>query len=251
MNTKRLLPALIAALGFGVAQAAPIVVSYYFDAMENTPPTAGIGALTTDLTGTGLTASSSVDISNIGFSAWQSSDAGNAELFGGGFSVVYRGGTNVGNDSDYATRNPGPGASDWNEHISFTVVNNSGSAWEITDFNFQIGWNLSANQSFKYYADILVGSDIEWNSDVSLIGTRNGADGDVDGQTYPWRGASNSMSVSLADGESATFRLYSNQNGGNRRLYINQFEAVMVPEPGTLVLVGIALGSVFFFRRRR
>ncbi|MCC5842993.1 MAG: PEP-CTERM sorting domain-containing protein [Verrucomicrobia bacterium] len=69
-----------------------------------------------------------------------------------------------------------------------------------------------------------------------------------------------SLNVLLGTQESVTFRIYTRTNtptqtGNNlfNRTQLNSVEltGVAIPEPGTLALVGIALGSLLLFRRRK
>lgn len=62
----------------------------------------------------------------------------------------------------------------------------------------------------------------------------------------------NTSSSSLTDLNAFGVITYKDALESNRKwLQFRQFEAVAIPEPGTLVLVGIALGSLLLFRRRR
>jgi hypothetical protein len=257
MKTKHILPLFAAVLSFGLAQAAPIVVSYFFDAENHanigTLATAGVGSLTSAssnaLVGTGISASSAVDMSNIHFTGWGgtpiTSTNGQPWVEAGELSAVYRTSGNDGNPSNLEGSAAGP-TEDPNGFLSFTITNESGSPYSITDFNFAIGWNRGNNTRIHYYADVLIEGTSVWNSGSVEVGPMRLPRTSVD-HGYDL----SNLSLSLSDNETAEFRLYTvHQGGSGQFLYVANMEAVVVPEPGTLALVGIALGSLLLFRRR-
>ena len=55
----------------------------------------------------------------------------------------------------------------------------------------------------------------------------------------------------LAGGQTAVFRIYLASGDSGTFFHLNDVEVSVIPEPGTLVLMGVALGSLLLFRRRR
>ncbi|MCC5789698.1 MAG: immunoglobulin domain-containing protein [Opitutales bacterium] len=211
---------------------------YFFSKYENDPygKADGIGTLThasaDALDAVDLSASGAVDISDASFSDWQTITH-ERHLWGSGWEARHFSNTSIPYDPDYDERDPGPGEGQNQEHIRFTVTNNSDEPQLISGFDFKIGSLVGADTSFKFYADIVIDDESVWDSGVALIGTRGGEIGEVDDETWPWHAASyEGISQSLLPGESATFRLYYNQGGTlNRLLGIGQFDAHFGGEP--------------------
>lgn len=75
-----------------------------------------------------------------------------------------------------------------------------------------------------------------------------------DPNTFPIDTQPSSFNVSgstLTDIEAFGFYYNVSREGGAPRLHYQGFEVIAIPEPGTLMLVGIALGSLLLFRRKR
>ncbi|MCC5845620.1 MAG: PEP-CTERM sorting domain-containing protein [Verrucomicrobia bacterium] len=136
-------------------------------------------------------------------------------------------------------------------------VNNTGSTLTELDISF-FGeqWRSSDNvhtMQFSYAIDVPT-IDSSGFTEVSELGftTPNPNSNAVDGNAATGREfLSHTLTgLNIADGENVWFRWTDSANN-NTYMGIDDFSVTAIPEPGTLALVAIALGSMLFFRRRK
>lgn len=265
MNTKRLLPALIAVLSFGLAQAAPIIYQFNFgDAAytgTNSPGHAdGLIPLTYDQWTT-------VNGNNIEFVDDQFVRFRRANGTGANAEVTLDQSSSISNRSS----TEGTGVFDtelgqtWRSYVrdegAGTREGRSVGAWfeglphgEWTVYAVVHNPVLIAD-GITTNVGIGVGSatsgGLAWN-DSSLTGTSFAASP----QTDTWELGVNYAKVTVTiDADNPI--LYVLQGGPAAQVdefdyhTLTSVQLYQIPEPGTLAMVGIALGSLVLFRRRR
>jgi len=241
MNTKRLLPALIAALGFGAAQAQ---ISVFYGLNDNN---------NVDISGSAGTVVAA-DISATAFVRSETSQLGTFQFRDEtGALAPVEGSHNRRAGSGNSTANPAgaAGPEGKNTFLSFTITNNHATdAVLITGFNRWVGGNNSAGQTVSILTDIVVGSNTTslglWTSATTVSASAR-LDQTSLGATPDF------TTVTLGAGETATVRQWVGSTQAGRFWYFDDMTVTItaIPEPGTLALVGIALGSLLLFRRRR
>lgn len=253
MNTKRLLPALIAALGFGAAQAT-LIFSQNF---EVDPAVAGSYGSLTQASGTWV--------------AYRSNRDGNTDVLDytastSGAAFVSTSGPLNGSRSGYmdgsAVTNHG--------NVGNVFVGVTGLSVDLADepelaFNYSFGNLGGSDSSFTIAMAVQVGETTTWYRQVTNYGGANVANTAVSLQldtvnwvtwTDPSTGFANATNPPIGGSviSTGTVTAVGFIGGFNRNTAwarIDNVELTVIPEPGTLVLVGIALGSLLLFRRRR
>jgi hypothetical protein len=150
--------------------------------------------------------------------------------------------------------NTGTNDSGWNLQ-TITITNNTGSAYNIESIHFDIGARGTApNDSGDAYTLTYVSGGLGPASTVlgSATGITNiGNQGDAD--DFDITLAASLSDITLADGESAVFELLIDDYGSNSAsatLDNVAFQGSLVPEPGSLALLGLG-GLLIAARRRR
>jgi hypothetical protein len=254
---KNILFSALLGLSFLTAHAAPIALFQFNDAPtsigtgpENTTSAAtsvapGLGSASFTVVRNNTTAENQSGIANVA----GSSDVGAAQISGAQTNTY---GWEVGSDTNY---------------FEFTVYFGSISASDITFDELVLNGRTGVEWS---NTGALVGYNASRRSSITVRSSLDNYAANIGGEINPsftntnddWVTTTIDLSGLLLSGteESITFRIYTRSDTptltGNslfNRTQLNSVEltGVAIPEPGTLALVGIALGSLLLFRRRK
>ena len=142
----------------------------------------------------------------------------------------------------------------WEAPTSYLrIQNNTGATvtdWTI-GFDLYGGENSDSDRSTLYYgfasSNSVIPGDLTYSNFGSHAITNTGDEANLSFQL----GVSESFSASVANGDYLVIALTQTHQNSGSLIGLDNFSVTAIPEPGTLALVGIALGSLLLFRKRR
>lgn len=144
-------------------------------------------------------------------------------------------------------------------YISFSIENNGIEDLIVDQFSFGVGSNRQTN-AWLYTSIVIRATETALTADATSESSDVGVGGwdnplvqiSTGSPAHSWaKPVYSEINLTLAATQTAEFRIYLANTDSQNMWHFNNFEVIAIPEPGTLVLVGIALGSLLLFRRRR